>query len=85
MREDKIVKDDLIEPSRRQFLQLGAMATAAFQLEHSALASKAKTMINVPFAATKDPRLGFIGVGGRGRGCLVGSWRRMRKWLRFAT
>ena len=38
MREDKPVKDDLIEPSRRQFLQLGAMATAAFQLEHSALA-----------------------------------------------
>jgi len=75
MREGKPVKDDLIEPSRRQFLQLGAMATAAFQLEHSALADavhpgKAKTMINVPFAATKDPRIGFIGVGGRGTGLL---------------
>ncbi len=40
MREDQPVKDDLIEPSRRQFLQLGAMATAAFQLEHSALAQR---------------------------------------------
>jgi Oxidoreductase family, NAD-binding Rossmann fold len=65
------VKDNSIEPSRRQFLQLGAMATAAFKLEQSALAnvvppSKGKTMINTPFAATKDPRIGFIGVGGRG-------------------
>ena len=69
------MKDNFIEPSRRQFLQLGAMATAAFKLEQSALANavppaKAKTMINVPFAATKDPRIGFIGVGGRGTGLL---------------
>ena len=27
-------------------------------------------MINTPFAATKDPRIGFIGVGGRGTGLL---------------
>jgi hypothetical protein len=68
------VKDDLT-PTRRQFLQLGAMATAAFQLDNNVLAdqvhpSPSQSMINTPFAATKDPRLGFIGVGGRGTGLL---------------
>ena len=68
------MKDDLT-PTRRQFLQLGAMATAAFQLDTNLLAdqvhpSPAQSMINTPFAATKDPRLGFIGVGGRGTGLL---------------
>jgi hypothetical protein len=62
-------------PSRRQFLQLGAMATAALKLDQSALAdavhpSPGHTMIDTPFAATKDPRLGFIGVGGRGTALL---------------
>ena len=73
------MKDDSNEPSlapsRRQFLQLGAMATAAFKLDHSALAdtvhlSPGRSMIDTPFAATKDPRIGFIGVGGRGTGLL---------------
>jgi hypothetical protein len=68
------VKDDLT-PTRRQFLQLGAMATAAFQLDHNVLAdevhpSPSHSMINTPFAATKDPRIAFIGVGGRGTGLL---------------
>lgn len=30
----------------------------------------AKTMIDVPFAPTRDPRLGFVGVGGRGASLL---------------
>ena len=59
------------EPSRREFIRLGAMLTAASQLGKSAVAeevhrSASHSMINVPFAATKDPRIGFIGVGGRG-------------------
>src|SRR6202021_3105824 len=62
-------------PSRRQFLQRGAMATAPLKLDHSALAdvvhpSPGRSMIDTPFAATKDPRIGFIGVGGRGTGLL---------------
>jgi Oxidoreductase family, NAD-binding Rossmann fold len=69
------VNDDLTEPSRRQFLRLGALAAAALKLEDQATAdvahpSPGKTMIDVPFAVTKDPRLGFIGVGGRGTGLL---------------
>jgi hypothetical protein len=69
------VNDDLTEPSRRQFLRLGALAAAALKLDESALAdvthpSPGRTMIDTPFAATKDPRLGFIGVGGRGTGLL---------------
>jgi hypothetical protein len=79
MRSEPTVKDDaaesLLTHSRRQFLQLGAMATAAFQLDHSALGdtvppSPGHSMIDTPFAATKDPRIGFIGVGGRGTGLL---------------
>ena len=69
------MNDDLTEPSRRQFLRLGALAAAAFKLEDNALAdvahpSPGRTMIDTPFAATKEPRLGFIGVGGRGTGLL---------------
>jgi hypothetical protein len=66
--------DDFIQPDRRQFLRLGAMAAAALKLDDVAKADVAhssnKTMIDVPFAATKEPRLGFIGVGGRGTGLL---------------
>jgi hypothetical protein len=55
-------------PSRRQFLQLGAMATAALKLDQSAIAdvvppSHGRSMIDTPFAATKEPRFGFVGVG----------------------
>src|SRR5580698_470157 len=62
-------------PSRRQFLQLGAMATAALKLDQSAVADvvhpkPGHSMIDVPFAATKEPRFGFIGVGGRGTNLL---------------
>ena len=62
-------------PSRRQFLQLGAMATAALKLDQSAIAdvvhpSHGRSMIDAPFAATKEPRFGFIGVGGRGTNLL---------------
>ena len=73
------MKDDAsdlsLPPSRRQFLQLGAMVTAALKLDNYALAdtthpSPGQTMIGVPFQATKDPRIGFIGVGGRGTGLL---------------
>ena len=73
------MKDDAsdlsLPPSRRQFLQLGAMVTAALKLDNYAFADTAhpspgQTMIGVPFQATKDPRIGFIGVGGRGTGLL---------------
>jgi hypothetical protein len=51
------------------------MATAAFQIDHAALAdavhpSPGRSMIETPFAATKDPRIAFIGVGGRGTNLL---------------
>jgi len=69
------VNDDSAEPSRRQFLRLGALAVAALKLEDHATADVAhpaagQTMIDVPFAPTREPRLGFIGVGGRGTGLL---------------
>ncbi len=64
-----------IAPSRREFIRLGAMLTAASQLGNSAAADEvhsapSRSMINTPFAVTKDPRIGFIGVGGRGTGLL---------------
>jgi hypothetical protein len=52
------------------------MAAAALTLESAASADEktpareGETMIGVPFEATKQPRLGFIGVGGRGTGLL---------------
>jgi hypothetical protein len=73
------VKDDsfdpLLPPNRRQFLQLGAMVTAALKLDHHAFAdtphsSPGQSMIGVPFDVTKNPRIGFIGVGGRGTSLL---------------
>ncbi|TCK75853.1 Gfo/Idh/MocA family protein [Acidipila rosea] len=62
-------------PSRRQFIRLGAMLTAASRLDVNAFAQEAhptpsRSMINTPFAATKTPRIGFIGVGGRGTSLL---------------
>jgi hypothetical protein len=64
-----------IAPSRREFIRLGAMLTAATQLGDIAHGQKvhataSRSMINVPFEATKNPRIGFIGVGGRGTGLL---------------
>src|ERR1700759_3714115 len=62
------------EPSRRQFMRYGAMLTAALKLDQAAIAeahpSPGRTMVDVPFAATASPRLGFIGVGGRGTNLL---------------
>ena len=62
--------------SRRGFLQAGAASAIALGLspmnarsETQAGPSHAKTMMNVPFAA-KEPRLGMIGVGGRGTSLL---------------
>jgi hypothetical protein len=67
--------DPSLPPNRRQFLQLGAMVTAALKLDSHAFAdttppSSGKTMIGVPFEVTKNPRIGFIGVGGRGTNLL---------------
>ncbi len=73
------MKDDssgpLLPPNRRQFLQLGAMVTAALKLDNYAFADTAhpspgQTMVGVPFEVTKNPRIGFIGVGGRGTNLL---------------
>ena len=62
-----------LSSSRRQFLQGGAAALAATSLK-PALAEDTKpgqnpTLINVPFQAM-NPRIGMIGVGGRGTGLL---------------
>ena len=42
-------------------------------------------MIDTPFAATKDPRIGFIGVGGRGTGLLGWFLAQNAQVLPFAT
>jgi predicted dehydrogenase len=62
--------------SRRSFLQVGAASAIALGLSpmkataHTpATPILAKTMMNVPFEA-KEPRLGIIGVGGRGTSLL---------------
>ena len=62
--------------SRRGFLQAGAASAIALGLspmkarsETPAAPNHAKTMMNVPFAP-KEPRLGMIGVGGRGTSLL---------------
>jgi predicted dehydrogenase len=62
--------------SRRSFLQVGAASAIALGLSpmsataHTPAAPMlAKTMMNVPFEA-KEPRLGIIGVGGRGTSLL---------------
>ena len=52
--------------SRRQFLQLGAMAASALTASAALPAeSNAESVIGMPFTAT-NPRLGLIGTGGRG-------------------
>ena len=73
MKDDS--SDPLLPPNRRQFLQLGAMVTAALKLDNYAFADTAhpspgQSMIGVPFEVTKNPRIGFIGVGGRGTNLL---------------
>ena len=62
--------------SRRSFLQAGAASAIGLGLSPITAAShlpvgptNTTTMINVPFAA-KEPRLGIIGVGGRGTSLL---------------
>ncbi|MFL6464556.1 MAG: Gfo/Idh/MocA family protein, partial [Bryobacteraceae bacterium] len=62
-----------LSSSRRRFLQGGAAALAATSLK-PALAEDTKsgqnpTLINVPFQAM-NPRIGMIGVGGRGTSLL---------------
>jgi len=76
MTED--MRDALSDVSRRGFLRLGTMGAVGMGLSHAAVAennvaddekpSKA-TMINVPFER-KNPKLGIIGVGGRGTSLL---------------
>jgi hypothetical protein len=63
-------RDDL---SRRKFLQLGgitAVGMSISSLQAQEAKSHATSMIGVPFAATKDPRIGIIGTGGRGTSLL---------------
>ncbi|MBV8809897.1 MAG: Gfo/Idh/MocA family oxidoreductase [Acidobacteriaceae bacterium] len=57
------------ETSRRQFLQVGTLATAGIAAAKPAPQTKAETMIGVPFTAA-DPRIGIIGTGGRGTSLL---------------
>ena len=58
--------------SRRHFLELGAMATAALGLKQSSAAAShppSKTVLDLPFTAV-NPRIGIIGTGGRGTSLL---------------
>ncbi|WP_263358794.1 Gfo/Idh/MocA family protein [Acidicapsa ligni] len=62
--------DDL---SRRNFLRLGGITAVGMsipQLHAEAAKSHASSMIDVPFAPVKDPRVGLIGTGGRGTSLL---------------
>ena len=83
--------------SRRQFLQLGAMAASALTASAALPAeSNAESVIGMPFTAT-NPRLGLIGTGGsalRGHGVAklrhdLGALMRPGPWLyrrtRFRT
>ena len=59
--------------SRREFLRLGGvtevgLSTASMYSE--APKTSAASMIGVPFAAVKEPRIGLIGTGGRGTSLL---------------
>src|SRR5215469_13101747 len=71
------LSDPLVQPSRRDFIRLGAataLGVGMTQLNAEVSASeepgsKAASMIDVPFAAAA-PRLGIIGTGGRGTNLL---------------
>ncbi len=54
----------------RENLLFAEPAAAAESAESPAGTTAAKTMINVPFAPTPNPRIGFVGVGGRGTSLL---------------
>jgi hypothetical protein len=71
--------EDLLEGvSRREFLRLGTMgvvagvaASAVLPLHGEAPKSSAKSVMNMPYTAVPDgPRIGMIGVGGRGTNLL---------------
>ena len=63
-------------PSRREFLRLGAVTALGVGMQQlhasddSTQASHASTMIDVPFTAVPNPRIGLIGTGGRGTNLL---------------
>jgi len=62
--------DDL---SRRNFLRLGSLTAVGLsipKLHAESAAPHASSMIGVPFAPVKDPRIGIIGTGGRGTSLL---------------
>ncbi|HTJ29658.1 MAG TPA: Gfo/Idh/MocA family oxidoreductase, partial [Acidobacteriaceae bacterium] len=68
----KETMNPIADASRRDFLRLGTMAAAALSvtdLYAAAPATHAETMIGVPFKAG-NPRIGIIGVGGRGTNLL---------------
>jgi hypothetical protein len=59
--------------SRREFLRLGgvtAVGLSAASMYAEAPKTSAVSMIGVPFAAVKEPRIGLIGTGGRGTSLL---------------
>ena len=62
--------DDL---SRRDFLRLGSMTAVGMSISTIEAESErphAESVIGMEFAAVKDPRIGIIGVGGRGTSLL---------------
>jgi hypothetical protein len=66
-------EETLEELSRRDFLRLGSLTAAAVgvaAVSAEAATPRAKSMIDVPFTAVKDPRIGLIGTGGRGTSLL---------------
>src|SRR5580658_2303127 len=63
----------LDELSRRDFLRLGGITAATLSvpaLHAETPKPHAASMIGVPFAPVKDPRIGIIGTGGRGTSLL---------------
>ena len=80
------MKDDLFDPfppNRRQFLQLGAMVTAALELDHLPLRIRpmlsGQSMIGVPFDALRIRASASSVLAAEAQVCSVGSWPRMRK------
>ncbi len=67
------VPDSFDDLSRRNFLRLGSLTAVGLsipKLHAEQSTPHASSMIGVPFAPVKDPRIGIIGTGGRGTSLL---------------
>ena len=67
------IPDSFDDLSRRNFLRLGSLTAVGLsipKLHAEQPTPHASSMIGVPFAPVKDPRIGIIGTGGRGTSLL---------------